>query len=146
MPATVRITGGPETARALALLGRRSSQTKVLRQALRPGAREIANAAKRNAPRDTGALARSIVVATGRDSPRGARLTVGHRRDDPAQRWRIAHIIEFGSRYVPARAYMRPALQANAQSAIRTFGAEIWRLIAKELVRVRVRKAVRRGR
>jgi HK97 gp10 family phage protein len=125
-------------------LGRRASEAKVLGQALRPGARLIANAAKSGAPKATGALARSIVVAVGRSKQRGAVLTVGHRKDDPTQRWRIAHIIEYGSRYVGARAYMRPAHQANAQAAITEFGRLIWQLISKELVRVRVRQAVRR--
>ena len=86
-------------------------------------------------------------MATGRsDGQRRGQLTVGHRKDDPAQRWLISHIIEYGSRFVGARAYMRPALQANAQGAIASFGASIWQLIAKELVRVRVRQAVRGGR
>ena len=144
MPVQVKITGGPETARALMLLGRRSSETKVLRQALRPGARAIADAAKNSAPKDTGALARSLVVATGRSTgQRSGQLIVGHRKDDPYERWRIAHIIEYGSRFVSARAYMRPAHQANAQFAIAEFGRTIWQLIAKELVRVRVRKAIR---
>lgn len=147
MPVTVKIRGGPETARALALLGRRSSEQKVLSQALRPGARAIADAARRNAPKDTGALARSVAVQVVRaKGARSATLRVGHRRDDPAQRWRISHIIEYGSRFVGARPYMRPAHQANAQGAIAEFGRLIWQLIAKELVRVRVRTAVRSGR
>lgn len=144
MPITVKIRGGPETARALALLGRRSSEQKVLSQALRPGARTIADAARANAPRDTDALAKSVAIQVIR--PRGSRsaaLRVGHRRDDRFQRWRISHIIEYGSRYVSARPYMRPAHQANAQGAIASFGSAIWLLIAKELTRVRVRSALR---
>lgn len=144
MPITVKVTGGPEAARALSLLGRRSSEEKVLRQALRPGARDIATAAKAHAPTATGALRRSIIVGILRTKPRAARLAVGHRKDDPRQRWRISHIIEFGSRFMGARPYMRQAL--NPTAAIQSFGRTIWPLIVKEATRVASRRGVRRGR
>ena len=145
MPASFRIRGGPETARALQLLGRRSSEEKVLRQALRPGAREIANAAKAGAPAETGALRSSIAIGIRRTKARAAKLSVGHRIDDPAQRWRISHIIEFGSRFMGARPYMRPAANLGGR-AIQLFGQNIWPLIAKEATRVASRVATRRSR
>lgn len=146
MPATFKITGGPETARALSLLGRRSSEEKILRQALRPGAREVANAAKAGAPMgETGALRASIAVGIRRAPQRSARLMVGHRIDDPYQRWRISHIIEFGSRFMSARPYMRKAASLSGR-VVQLFGQTIWPLIAKEATRVASRRAVRRGR
>lgn len=145
MPAKITIRGGPETARALQLLGRRSSEEKVLRKALRPGATETVAAARGNAPvGETGALRRSIVVGILKTRARAARLVVGHRKDDPYQRWRISHIVEFGSRFVSARPYMRAAL--NGQRVIQLFGDAVWPLIAKEATRLASRAAVRRGR
>jgi len=146
MPAKVTIRGGPETARALQLLGRKSSEVKVLRAALRPGARQIANMARSRAPRDTGALRRSIAVGIVKTPGRSAKLVVGHRRDQAEGRWRISHIIEFGSRFVSARPYMGPAAQAAAHGVITAFGATIWQLIAKEATRVASRAALRRRR
>lgn len=144
MPARFTVTGGPETARALQLLGRNSTQAKVLRQALRPGARAMADAAKAAAPKQTGALARSIIVGTGpNEGQRRGQLIVGHRRDDPHQRWRISHIVEYGSRFMAAQPYMRPALSMMGTNAVREFGTAIWMLIAKEVARVRVRRALR---
>lgn len=144
MPVHVKVSGGPETARALALLGRRASEEKVLGQALRPGARAIADSARAAAPVDTGALKRSIVIGILRTRAQAARLVVGHRKDDPHQRWRISHIIEFGSRFMSARPYMRQAGAANSQNVITLFGQTIWPLIAKEATRVASRAALRR--
>ena len=145
MPVKARIRGGQQTARALRELGRRSSTEKVLRQALRPGAREVVQAARAGAPRETGALRRSIAIGIRRTRRFAARLLVGHRRDDPAQRWRISHIVEFGSRFVSAQPYMRPAAQ-GLQRVVQTFGAAIWPLIAKEATRVASRGALRGSR
>jgi HK97 gp10 family phage protein len=145
MPVSVKIRGGAETARALQQLGRNSAQEKVLRQALRPGARAIADAAKANAPEDTGALRASIAVGIRQAPPRHAHLVVGHRTDDPAQRWRISHIIEFGSRFMGAQPYMRPAANLGGY-AIQLFGENLWPLIAREATRVAARGATRRRR
>jgi HK97 gp10 family phage protein len=142
MPVKVTIRGGTETAKALSLLGSRASAAKILRQALRPGARDMANAAKQVAPVGTGALRKSIAIGIIGTRQHMARLVVGHRRDDPHARWRISHIIEFGSRFMAARPYMRPAAQ-GATAAITKFGAEIWPLILKEARRVAVRRASR---
>jgi HK97 gp10 family phage protein len=143
MSMKITVTGGAETARALRELGKRSSTEAVLRQALRPGAREIVLAARAAAPRDTGALARSIAVGVIRTKQHAARLVVGHRRDDPQNRWRISHIVEFGSRFVSARPYVRKAAQL-LPGTVQSFGKAIWPLIVKEATRVASRRAVRR--
>lgn len=145
MPAQVTVRGGPETARALSQLGRRSSEEKVLRQALRPGARHVVQAARSRVRVETGALKRSIAVGIIKTRARAAKLVVAHRRDDPAQRWRISHIVEYGSRFVAARPYMRPAAE-QAQQVVQLFGAAVWPLIVKEATRVASRTALRRRR
>jgi HK97 gp10 family phage protein len=144
MTIKVRVTGGSQVAHALSTLGRRSSEEKVLRAALRPGARAIAEAAKAGAPVDTGALRRSIAIGILRTKSRAARLVIGHRKDDPHSRWRISHIIEFGSRFMSARPYMRQAAATAGEGAIRLFGQNVWSLIAKEATRLASRQALRR--
>src|SRR5262245_33332463 len=103
MTMKITVRGGQQTARALRELGKRSSAETVLRSALRPGASEIVEAARAKAPRDTGALARSIAIGIIKTRRQAAKLVVGHRKDDPKSRWRISHIVEFGSRFVSAR-------------------------------------------
>lgn len=146
MPAKVTIKGGRETARALQKLGRKSAQTKVQRAALRPGARAMANEAKARAPRADGLLIKSIAVGTIKTRGGAAKLVVGHRRDQEEERWRVSHIIEFGSRFVSARPYMGPAGRAEANDAIQSFGAKFWQLIAREATRIASRSALRRRR
>ncbi len=141
MPLNVKISGGPETVRALAALGKFASAAKVGRQALRPGAREIVKAVRSDAPSQTGRYRRSIKTVVGRG--RGdtvARLFVA---PTGSRSRRIAHLLEFGTRYMLAQPHFRPALDAKGQRVIELFGREIWPRIAKEVRRLAVRSAVR---
>lgn len=139
MPASIKIRGGRETAKALELLGRRSAQEKVLRASLRPGARNYVLLARRNAPVESGLYRRSIAVGIMRTRRAGARLVVGIR----GVRAKISHILEFGSRYVAARPHMRPAAQSGSSEAVRLFGQTVWAQIRQEATRLAVRKAIR---
>lgn len=151
MPMTVRISGGPETALVLRNLPKRSASGRVLSQALRPGARLIANAARRNlrsfGAYDTGQTARSIAIGVKRQAAHRARLVVGHR----GQRARVSHLIEFGFMHrggtrIGPRPYMRSAAQQHIREALRMFGFEIWARISREATRLAVRGSVRKGR
>lgn len=142
MPARMKVTGGRETAAALKTLGRRSAQEKVLRAALRPGARNYVKLARQRAPVASGLYRRSIAVGIRRTRQAAARLVVGIR----GARARISHILEFGTRFHVAQPHMRPAATAGSAGAIRQFGMAVWPLIAKEATRLSVRKAIRRGR
>lgn len=142
MPVTVTVRGGPETARALSTLGRQSTQAKVLRQSLRPGAALMRKEARSRAPVATGLYRRSIAIAIQRTRGASARLRVGVR----GSRARIAHLLEFGTRYMPAQPHLRPAAQQSADESVRLFGREIWARISAEARRIALRRFRRRVR
>jgi HK97 gp10 family phage protein len=129
----VEVKGGPETARALRELGRAASAEKVLRLSLSAGASEVLAAAREHVPVATGALKRSLGIGY-KPNPGTyqARVAVGHR----GPRARIAHLLEFGTRKMSARPYMRPALDDAKEHALRAFASAIWPMIVKEATRV----------
>ena len=124
---------------------------KALAQAARKAFKPVLDDAKRLVPRDTGALADSLLLAVvrknddtlavgikigrgrGSKQARIAAAAFGEAQDDglpPARRW---HFIELGTSRTPAHPYLRPALDANA--------AEVIELLKKEL-RVSIEKAL----
>lgn len=141
MPLKIKITGAQQTAAALKALGRASTQQKVLRQALRPGAAAIRTDVRGSAPVDTGQYRRSIAVGIGKQNRYGesARLYVGVK----GPRKYISHILEYGSRYVSARPHFRPALARNVENVVRLFGATLWPKIVQEGTKVAYRAGIR---
>lgn len=113
-------------------------ERNVLRGALRAGAKPVQEQAKRDAPRDTGKLAEGIKIGT---KAKGGRVVANVKLTGPHAhigRWLeygvAAHQITastggwlfFGGNFakavqhpgIPARPFMRPALDSQAQAAV----------------------------
>jgi HK97 gp10 family phage protein len=120
---------------------KRSARNRVARQAVAAGARAVARAAKKNAPRETGLLKKSLGskvkvyansgVAVGVAGPRvGMRQTVVRKKNkarptpvlsDPAK---YAHLAELGTSRSAARPFLRPALEGGQAAAAMLAAAE----------------------
>jgi HK97 gp10 family phage protein len=114
--------------------GDKMAQSKVLVPAVREAMKPVLTAAKLNAPKDTGDLARSLIIEARRPNKRDRRSKyitqtdtviaavttasgkklkkMGIKSDARA----IAQ--EFGTAKNPAQPYLRPALESNAQSTV----------------------------
>lgn len=121
---------------------------KVLTRAARKAFAPVLEAAKANAPVDTGLLRDNIVIATEKPKDGESVVNVGLRvkkskekrtskyRSPNAQRsaayqsphWRW-HFIEGGTSSHPARPFLRPALDANADKVLANLNAELRKAI-----------------
>lgn len=139
-----KIEGLRELERALADLPR-STGRGVLRRVLKKAAEPIAADAEANAPRNTGALSREVTVAS-RLTRHQARMQrrmgksememhIGVRRTAGVQN-------EFGNANQPAQPFMRPAWDANKDSALRTIADDLGSEIEKAAAR-QARKTAR---
>ena len=118
-----KVTGLQELEQKLLGLGPLVA-TRVGDDALLAGSRSIVSAARRYCPVKTGALKRSITSQ--KIGTRGTSLlarTIGFRA--PGRYY--SHLVEFGHQGVPARPFVRPALDANAERSILDTGARLWR-------------------
>lgn len=114
------------------------ARKKHLRPALRAGAKVIKNAAQSLAPKDSGALKRTIKVRslkrsrknfgvfirTGTASELGIKETKG--------RGYYPFSVEYGTDEQPARPYMRPALKNNDERARKAIAERLWKGIREE--------------
>lgn len=126
---------------------------KALAQAARRAFKPVLDEAKRLVPRDTGALADSLLLAVVRkdENTLAVGIKIGRGRGSkqarlaaaafgegqleglpPVRRW---HFIELGTSRTPAHPYLRPALDSNASVVIE--------LLKKEL-RVSIEKALKK--
>ena len=128
-------------------IGDKAARSKVLVPAVREAMRPVLQAAIQNAPKDTGGLARSMriearrpnrkdrrskyvfsndtVIATVTTAPGKVLAKRGIKSDARA----IAQ--EFGTAKHAAKPYMRPALEANAQSVVDRLAKIILKRIEK---------------
>jgi HK97 gp10 family phage protein len=117
-------------------------QRPILKRALKTAAAPIVLRAKQGAKAhpDSGLLSDSIGVkvsddragrATANIRPYGKTVTVektgpdGKKRQTRTRATAYAHIVEFGSKHVSARPYMRPALDGGLAEAVGGFRAEV---------------------
>lgn len=124
-----KIEGAAEMERLLKELGPRTA-SKAGAAALRAGAKPIVKEAKRLVPKDTRQLEKSITTKTERQSS-GVdyrSVLIGFRQP----RSRIAHLIEFGTSKMPARPFMRPALDGKAKDALDEMGRVLGERIERE--------------
>jgi HK97 gp10 family phage protein len=125
---------------------------KVLRAAARKAFLPVLEAAKANAPKDTGLLADSIVIVTQAPKDGDGVVNVGLRvkksketriskhgvSKDGTQRmatsphWRW-HFIEGGTSTQAARPFLRPALDANAEKVVGELRGELRKAIDRVL-------------
>lgn len=107
-----------------------SEQRKVARRALRKAARPIQAAAKSLAPKDLGNMARTIKIRAVRRSRKhvGVIVRTGTRDDlgiSDDNKWYYPAHVELGTQHLPARPFMRPALDHNRDRSIAILRREI---------------------
>jgi HK97 gp10 family phage protein len=109
--AKIELRGGPELNRALEELGNTIAR-RLGKNAVRAGARVIANGAKARAPvGKTGKLKKSIRVFDGPD--RGT-----ERSAYAGSRLFYAYWVEHGTAHSPARSFLRASADEGAQDAV----------------------------
>jgi HK97 gp10 family phage protein len=107
----LHLEGAEELNRALREIGGRAGGL-ILRKAAEAGAEVIAEEAQRNAPRDSGELAESIDVAAGQIQQGRAVMNIGVGKNE----W-YGIFSEFGTIHMPAKPFLRPALDTKAEEA-----------------------------
>ena len=107
----LHVEGFDELNAALRAVGDRATGI-LLRNAAEEGAKIIADEARRLAPRDTGALAEGIGLQPGRIQQGRAVFSVGYGK----RQW-YGRLVEYGTKFIAARPFLRPAFEAKAQAA-----------------------------
>lgn len=124
---------------------------RVVRRALYAGATVVRDAARAKVPVQTGALRASIVARASSPSTKASSLggnelvasvgiarkkfLRGKRKGKYPRRY--AHIVEFGSRRMAARPFMRPALDTQIDSILGTIAAKMREGINEEAARLK---------
>lgn len=128
-----KIEGAAEMERLLKELGPRTA-SKLGAQALRAGAKPILQEAKRLVPKDTRQLEKAITTKTERQQAMSdtRSVLIGFRKP----RSRIAHLLEFGTSKMPARPFMRPALDGKAKDALDEMGKVLGQGIEREAAKM----------
>lgn len=131
----VKITGGPQVVRALEQLTARL-QTTVLKDALMQAAEPMARRAASLAPKgDASAPTLShIVIAPLRRRAGQAGVTVAL---GPAADVTYARYQEYGTKHMPAHAFLRPAFHSEAPATIQRLVPLVWRVLATRGVSTR---------
>lgn len=155
----VRVTGLAEARAQLADLGE-AVEMRVLRRATTAAGGVIKNKIVAGAKRveDSGLLADSIRMHVKVDRklakvqvhirPAGKPVMVAQTGPDGVKREKrtrasaYAHLVEFGSKHVPARPFVRPAVESTEAERNAAFTREVEKGIDKELKK-RARKAAR---
>lgn len=123
----------------------KGNRTKPVRQALRQGANIVRNSARSKAPKDTGRLAKAIKVRSKsrrflRATQEGVQLWIDPGKSRSDQKGAFYGMwVEFGTSKMPARPFMRNALESESGAAI----AEVVRVFRSKVDDI-VRQA-RRG-
>jgi len=138
----ISLIGNKQMQRKLRRLGK-LIQKKIVKKALREGARPVLKSAQANAPVDTGLLKRSLklrVLKTKRGGDvfgvgvmTGSRDQLDIAPDDP---YYSPTAVEFGHGEVPAQPFMRPAMDMNRQRSAD---------IIADVIKAEIKKAVRGG-
>lgn len=130
----LRLTGGPELERALGDLGSKVAG-RLGENAVRAGARVVAKRAKQIAPvGETGELKRSIRAF--QDTERRA----GERTAYAGTRLFYGRFLEFGTRFIPARSFLRAALDESGQEVNTKMAENLSRGIERETAKYKARR------
>ncbi len=105
---------------------------KALRSAARKGMNKVRKEARDNAPEDTGLLESNFALQTKfKGGNLYARVGVkGGARNNPDSPW-YWRFVELGTKDMPARPFMRPALENNAQDVLDTVVEELKKALDK---------------
>lgn len=109
-------------------------QRKIVSKALREGAKPIVKEAKQNAKKTTrtGTLWKSIKAVTGKSKRYLKSIVITTTKGKGVKHDAFyAHLVEFGTAHSRPSPFMRPALDAKADEAIKTVAKEIARQVAE---------------
>ena len=144
MAQKVKLEGFRELDKALAALGKKSTEASVLRRVAKRALEPVLEAAKTYVPVDEGKLRDSIVMGSAlnksarkqdRKEPRkGVRVFVGTASRNATPR-------EFGSVRSPAQPFMRPAWDYNQEKALQIVKRDLGTQIEKTAARVAKKRA-----
>ncbi len=118
------LLGGPESVRAMKAMGKAVTR-QILLRGLRKGGTPVRRDMRRNAPRRTGKLHRSIVMRTLREAL--PTIGIGPTRDV----W-YAHFSEFGTSSEPAQGWARRAWDENHRAIPKRFAESVHKDIIKQ--------------
>lgn len=99
---------------------------KALRKAARDAMKPVKDTAKANAPVDTGLLKSDFAISTKiKDGTVYAKVgVIGGAKENPETPWYF-RLQEFGTKDIPAKPFMLPALESNAQNVLDILTAEL---------------------
>jgi len=107
-------------------------QKKVLVGAVRAGAKPIIDEARRIVPKRTGNLAKSIGVNKRRSKGTIVHFSVSPRKGGKYDGY-YGHFVEFGTKKMAPRPFMRPAFENKGEESIDAVRAYMKKRIEKEL-------------
>lgn len=136
------IIGARELEDALKKLPERLAKT-VVQGGMRAGGTVIAKRAKQNLEANGSVDSRALLTKVGVRSSKGkARVGIltgevtvtrkGRSKPEVVAPARYAHLVEFGSRAIPAEPFMRPAADEGAEEAVRKIGEVMARGVERE--------------
>lgn len=142
MKVTVKVEGLAELDKALRELLPACVRGRPLRAAVAAGARIVAKEAKARVPVDSGLVKSRIRVMSNPQQQKQARAesVVGVRRSGKARKdqdpyyWRF---VEFGTRKMRARPFLRPALEAKRNEATQMIRERLAKRIEAEVAKLR---------
>ncbi len=137
---TVKIEGLEALKKELKKLGEKKAKNIIV-SALNSGAREIANKAKTNVPRDTGDLKKSIGVSKRRTPKTFVRFSVGPRpnlivtekkKKRTINKGNYALNVEYGTQFQQAQPFMRNTFDQLGRNVTEAITKQIAKRIAEE--------------
>ena len=134
--AKMNLTGGPELQAALRELGG-AVASRLGDNAVRAGARVLANEVKVRAPVQTGGrvqggrLKKSIKVSTQRQKRSGEAIAA------VVSDVFYAKFVEFGTAHASANPFMRPAMDTAGQAVLERINTNLWNGIQREAAKLR---------
>lgn len=126
MKVTFKVEGGADLDKALSQLPARVSK-RFAREALETAARPMQRAMASRAPRAPGKpdIADHIAISTARGSKTETNVAVG-----PERPYFYGRFLEYGTAFMSARPFMRPAFEAGVQRVIDTIKRSLWSQLA----------------
>lgn len=132
----VKITGAKELDNALSMLPKRIGR-KILLQALRLGAKPMLGEARNSIRVDSGLTKKDIKIRAvpAKESSAPAVAIAGS--NAKSGRAYIMRFLELGTSKMPARPFLRPAFDNNAEQTLNIIGQELGRRIEEEAAKLR---------
>ena len=110
-------------------------QERIIKLAVRAAAKPLVEEARRIVPKQTGNLSRSIGVTKLRTEGWDVAYAVSPRRGGMYDGW-YGHFVEFGTRKMAPRPYLRPAFERAGADTIKAFKRYLIKRVDRELVKL----------